>query len=407
MASRVSSAARKLSVETRIRDAALKLHNLDRPKGVASPSSPNDNSDQLATANRKVEAAQQELFRLSERANELSRRLLEHRAGVLSFSVRSLEKKAAAAAGAPAMADTDSESSTGLSGEMSPASTTATSLSVAPHRKFDGAHFFAGHADAIAPLTVSPARTRELEEKLKQADNALESMRKQYAEVERELEMLTLEKTQVETTMGLELQAAEEKISHLQLEVNNAAQMVDRIEELEDAREAWERERRDLEDRAEAAESSQGRNAETEEAMLQLRAELMAKDAENKRLLEERRAWEAEKDSLRRSLTEYQAGATEELIAAREALRSMCRHNRLSMPANDAKLSTYITALEEHLAGFDDQKDELKEARERLNAELEDARREREEARKETRAVEAKYKVRSRTLSVRKANLIH
>lgn len=380
-------------METRIRDAALKLHNLDSSKGATSPSSSGDGNDQLATANRKVDAAQQELYRLSERANELSRRLLEHRAGVLSFSVRSLEKKAAAAAGAPGMADTDSESSAALSGEMSPASTTATSLSVAPNKKFDGAHFFAGHADAITPIFTSPARTRELEEKLKQADSALESMRRRFAEVERELEVLALEKTQVETSMGLELQTAEDRIASLESEVSSSAEMADRAEELDRAHRAWEMDRRALQERLAAAESSQGRNAETEEAMIQLRAELMAKDAETRRLLEERRIWEAEKDSLRRSLTEYQAGATEELIAAREALRSMCRHNRLVMPANDAKLSDYITALEEHLSGFDDQKEQLKDARERLNNELEEARRQREEARQETRAVEMKLKV--------------
>ncbi|KAG8967879.1 hypothetical protein FRB90_010852, partial [Tulasnella sp. 427] len=289
VASRLSSAARKLSTETRIRDAALKLHN------SASPKAKPEDSDSLNASNRKVEAAQQELQRLTDRANDISRKLLEHRAGVLSFSVKTLEKKNAVLVGAGHHTDTDSESShgTGFSnGEMSPASTTATSLSIAP-KKFDGAHFFAGHADAFVPgATATPARVKELEEKLKQADAAVASMQKRQAELKRDLEILGLEKTEVETTMSLELQTAEERVTELEAEAARIPELEAHVEDLEDERLEWEKDKRGLEGRlkmseeravAAVAEATGSRNAEMEEAMLQLRAELLAKESENKR----------------------------------------------------------------------------------------------------------------------------
>ncbi|KIO23000.1 hypothetical protein M407DRAFT_215617, partial [Tulasnella calospora MUT 4182] len=399
VASRVSSAARKLSTETRIRDAALKLHNsAGDSKGKA------EDFESLSAANRKVELAQQEFQRLSDRANDISKRLLEHRAGVLSFSVKTLEKKAAVLAGAAPhhAADTDSESShgTGFSnGEMSPASTTATSLSIA-HKKFDGAHFFAGHADAITPgMNVSPARVKELEEKLRQADAAVASMKKRHAELMRDLDILGLEKTEVETHMSLELQTAEERVTELEGEVQKVPELEDQVARLEDARRGWEKDKRDLEDRlrmaeersvAAVAEATGSRNAEAEEAMIQLRAELMAKDSENKRLLDEKRAIEEEKNSLRQSLTEHQAGATQEVIVAREALRAMCRANRVVTPLGETGLLPLIQSLEAHLSTFDQAKEQMMESRERLSAELEEARREREEARKEARAMETR-----------------
>ncbi|KAG9042037.1 hypothetical protein FS837_011428 [Tulasnella sp. UAMH 9824] len=405
VASRVSSAARKLSTETRIRDAALKLHNSVTAGGGSKGKA--EDLESLNAANRKVELAQQEFQRLSDRANDISRRLLEHRAGVLSFSVKSLEKKAAVLAGAaPHHADTDSESShgTGFSnGEMSPASTTATSLSIA-NKKFDGAHFFAGHAEAITPGMNSPARVKELEEKLRQADAAVASMKKRQTELMRDLDILGLEKTEVETHMSLELQTAEERVTELEAEVQKVPDLEAQLDQLEEARRGWEKDKRDLEDRlrmaeerglAAVAEATGNRNAEVEETMIQLRAELMAKDSENKRLLDEKRAIEEEKNSLRQSLTEHQAGATQEVIVAREALRAMCRANRVVTPLGETGLLPLIQSLEAHLSTFDQAKEQMMESRERLNAELEEARREREDARREAREMETRLKQRS------------
>ncbi|KAG9015516.1 hypothetical protein FRB94_000121 [Tulasnella sp. JGI-2019a] len=405
--SRVTTAARKVSVETRIRDAALALHNLDNHH---SPTN-HDAIQQLQAANQKLEMAQQELFRVSDRANQLTQRLLEHRAGVLSFNMRSLEKRAAVLTsgnGAGRLSgstdDTESEgSSTELGGEMSPASTAATSLSIAPPRKFDGAHLFAGHADAVVPGSLANSRAmgmasvRAMEHRLKQAQEAMEEGKKHITELEREVDMLGGEKAEMEMKMGRELTAARETIGKLEHEMENFAALTMQVAHFEDQRREWERDKRDMEGRLRAAEQAlpiqQAKSVETEEALIQLRAEVLSKDSENKRLLEERKAWEKEKESLRQSLIEYQAGATEELIVAREALRSMCRHNKVvDMPQNDAKLIDFVQALEGHISTFDQAKDEMVGSREGLLNQLEDARKEREDARKEARALETRLK---------------
>ncbi|KAG8882651.1 hypothetical protein FRB97_007997 [Tulasnella sp. 331] len=402
--SRVTAAARKVSVETRIRDAALALHNLDNH---ATAYTNHEAMEQLQAANLKLELAQQELIRLSDRANVLNQRLLEHRAGILSFSMRNLEKRAAAMASGRGRSgstdDTESEgSSTELGGEMSPASTAATSLSMAPPRKFDGAHLFAGHADAVIPSSISSPRatgtsTREMEHRLKQAQEAVEQGKKQIMELEREVDMLGGEKAEIETGMGRELEAARDTIGRLEKEMKEFANLSIQVAQFQDQRREWEREKEDMEDRLRSAQDAvpvqQARSAEAEDALIQLRAEVLSKDSENRRLLEERKAWEKEKESLRKSLSDYQAGATEELIVAREALRSMCRHNKIAgMPQNDAKLITFVQALEGHLATFDQAKDQMIGNREGLLNQLEEARKEREDARREARTLETRLK---------------
>ena len=89
LSSRMAAMGKKLTLETKIRDAALSLSKANASyKNVSKQT-----DDQLNTANKKVEEAQKELWRVSERYNEVQRKLLEHRAGVLSQSVRKLEKQ--------------------------------------------------------------------------------------------------------------------------------------------------------------------------------------------------------------------------------------------------------------------------------------------------------------------------
>lgn len=140
LSSRVGALQRKLATEVKIRDAAQTLARLN-----ASNSSPSQISRQsssaLEIAERKVAAAQTELWRLQERAANIDRRLLEHRAGVLGAALAEAER-AQAKEHNNFNPDTDS-------GFRSPLSS-ASSLAVTTP-KFDGAHFFAGHEDAIVP----------------------------------------------------------------------------------------------------------------------------------------------------------------------------------------------------------------------------------------------------------------
>ena len=211
-------------------------------KGVSKQS-----EEQLEAANKRVDAAQTDLLRVSQRTSEVHRRLMEHRTGVLSLSVRNMEKKMAP------------KHSVGDSGYNSPVHNGTPSLSpsrstvsaASTSTRFDGAHLFAGHADAVVPrrmFTPDTAATEvtALEEKLKAATEALTAAGKKQAELQRELSMLRLEKQEVETTMTFELQSAEETISALEQELP-------RLESLEqqhlDERNRWEEERMQLEER--------------------------------------------------------------------------------------------------------------------------------------------------------------
>ena len=140
LSSRVGALQRKLATEVKIRDAAQTLARLNAANSSPSQIS-RQSSTALETAERKVAAAQTELWRLQERAANIDRRLLEHRAGVLGAALAEADR-AQARERHNSMVDTDS-------GFRSPLSS-ASSLAVTTP-KFDGAHFFAGHEDAIFP----------------------------------------------------------------------------------------------------------------------------------------------------------------------------------------------------------------------------------------------------------------
>ena len=213
MTSRLGALTKKLALETKIRDAALSLSKVNASHKKVSQQT----TDQLNSANARVESAQKEYWKVSNRANEVHKKLMEHRAGVLSFSVRSMEKKLS-----PQLADDsgyyDSSNQSTLIDPASPSSISASSKS-----RFDGAHLFAGHADTIVPkrklsAEAAAAEIASLEEKLKAVEYSLSAAGKKQAEMARELSMVRLEKQEVETMMGLDLQAAEETIAALDKE---------------------------------------------------------------------------------------------------------------------------------------------------------------------------------------------
>ncbi|KIL70322.1 hypothetical protein M378DRAFT_175588 [Amanita muscaria Koide BX008] len=238
--SRLGAATRKLALETKIRDAAKSLVRANAANKKISQKS----EEQLEAANKRVDTAQTELSRISQRATEVHRRLMEHRAGVLSLSVRRMEKKLA-----PKLNDSDS-------GYNSPINSATPSLSpsrsimspTTPSTRFSGAHLFAGHVDAVVPKRqVAPdaaaAEITTLEAKLRAAMEALAAAGKKQAELQRDLSLLRLEKQEVSTSMTLELQGAEETISALERELP-------RLENLEqqhlEEKKQWEEERAQL-----------------------------------------------------------------------------------------------------------------------------------------------------------------
>ncbi len=237
MSSRLEALAKKLALETKIRDAAVSLSKVNTSNKKVSKQT----DDQLESANRRVELVQKDLWRISERNSEVQKKLLEHRAGVLSYSVRSMEKKIS-----PSNAYDSGYDST----SMSPTSSSSISAAVRP--RFDGAHLFAGHADAVVPKRrKSPQDFSSLEEKLKEATQALTSAGKKQAEMARDLQLLRLEKQKVETMMGMDLQNAQDTIVALEKEVPKSEEMDAEHKALIEEKTAWEEERAELLKRAE------------------------------------------------------------------------------------------------------------------------------------------------------------
>ncbi|PPQ80493.1 hypothetical protein CVT26_004272 [Gymnopilus dilepis] len=354
LSSRHTALHKKLSLETKIRDAALSLSRVNASHGKAIAK---QTSEQLDAANARVDKAQTELWRVAERLNEVQRRLMEHRAGVLSFSVRNMERKMNGSSGTSNGGTSEdsgydsSNRSTLLSPTLTPLNGLASPTAKTP---FDGHHFFAGHAETIVPKPkLSPeaaaAKIALLEGKLKEAKDALASAGKKQAELSRELAMMRLEKQEVETLMEVEVQAARETIAGLEegrgreeeereeqlkaMEEEVSALRRER-EEWEMDKEDWERERDDLlrekedaqvdaEELRRKLEDVERRRGETEQGV---QRQLEDRDREIQDLRREmddmRLRWEEERRVLEDEKLEDLARLQEEMDAARKEAAS-------------------------------------------------------------------------------------
>lgn len=341
--------SKKLNLETKIRDAAVSLSKVN----VAHKRISKQTEEQLETANRRVESAQRELWRVSERANEVYKKLLEHRAGVLGFSVRNLEKKMI-----PSLVGDESGFSTpNRSSQMSPTPSSVTSASSPSSKaRFDGAHLFAGHADAVVPRMpkgpVSAVDVVALEEKLRSATLAMNATTQQQAEMAREISHLRLENEQIKTTMGMELQNAEETIMSLEQELPRLEGLNAQVEELRREKRTWERERDTLEGRLEVLEEQSGDATQLQHLLADTREKSRMEVQEVKAQWEADMAqWAAEKAQWEKSMAERQQPArNEELNMGLNALRSLTATYNIPAPAN-ASLSTLIDSVGIHLDG--------------------------------------------------------
>jgi hypothetical protein len=320
---RLTAAQRKLKLETKIRDAALSLSKVNTAHKKVSKAT----DDQLDAAERRVNAAQTELWRVSERTNEVERKLLEHRAGVLGFSVSKMERKM-----------TPSGDASGLNTpNRSSAFSPVTTASPPPKARFDGAHLFAGHADAQIPKAPpSVDDVVALEGKLRAAAEALSIANQKQAEMARELSHLRLEKEQIKTTMGMELQSAEETVAALEQEFPRLEELNMKCQELLEERVQWEKDKtflaarekevERLERRLEVLEEQSGEATEMERALSDLQAkcdaELQTKDEEIAALKKEwedaKEEWEAEKAVMEEDKLAELGALRDELEDARE-----------------------------------------------------------------------------------------
>ncbi|KAI9765589.1 MAG: hypothetical protein M1840_007278 [Geoglossum simile] len=107
LSNRIEASKRKLALESKVRDAALSLSRLYSKKGGRSEGSEsgahrhrrsflsgrgsgselvNKTDEELVASNRKCEELAQELWRLSSRATEIQKRLLQHTSGILQMT---------------------------------------------------------------------------------------------------------------------------------------------------------------------------------------------------------------------------------------------------------------------------------------------------------------------------------
>ncbi|KZV94224.1 hypothetical protein EXIGLDRAFT_835103 [Exidia glandulosa HHB12029] len=301
LSSRVEALTKKLTLETKIRDAAMSLQNLNQShKRMSKPT-----TEQLDVANRKVDMAQKELYRVSERANDVRRKLLEHRAAVLAFSLRSLEAK-----NRPSYDPSVSAFSTEASSPVSESSATTAATSLHSH-KFDGAHLFAGNSDALFPTLRQPpsiGQVMELEEKLKAANAEAAAAKQKQTELARELSVLQLAKDELETTMSDDLQTLEAELERVRRDGGGSEEM----------KAQWDEERRRWDDERALME---------EEKMDDLA-----------RLQEEHEQQRA--DDLR-TLDDYNA--------ARDALQQLVRAHDIIVTAREVTVSGFVNAVSAHL----------------------------------------------------------
>lgn len=426
MASRLSAMSQRLKTALKVRNAVQTLSKSNAPYKSVNKQT----SEELDVANRRVDTTQAEVWRLSERASEIQRRLLEHRAAVLSHSVRSLEKKMAPSGAEEHESSASGYSTPNRSSQMSPTATSVTSVATSSS-KFDGAHFFAGHSDAIVPRVPRAPPTvgdiSAVEENWRATKEALEDAKARLAETARELADLRLEKVQVQTSMSMSLQNADEMIAELQREQEEWTR--DRAE-LEERR----REVDTLERRLEVLEEQSGEVMEVKTLLAQEREKRVALVAEKDREIEElnimfeadRAAWDVERETLQSDgENQNQQHNQQQALLLEEHARSLVavmQEHGVSVDSRDSSMPTLMSSLRNHLedlraqlealdqnqaelsqdkARLEDDLQGYRQEQETMTKELEELRRTKEATGLEIRGLEAQVKVRVQSHHVR------
>ncbi|KZT05616.1 uncharacterized protein LAESUDRAFT_743869 [Laetiporus sulphureus 93-53] len=429
LSSRLDAMTRKLQLETRIRDAAVSLSKANASyKNVSKQT-----TEQVEAANRKIESVQADLWRISERASGVQRRLLEHRAAVLSHSVRSLEKKIAPPDGD---STTSGYTSPSRSSQMSPTSSSVTSMTtVSSKGRFE--HFFAGHSDAVVPhpLRHPPtiAEVAALEDKLKTATAMLEAAAATQADMARDLSVSRLEKEQVETSLGMDLQAAQDSIVAFERQLKKMDDMAAQLRFLESEKVRWDQDREELEERRrqadtlerrlEVLEEQSGEAAEMEGALAQERQQSGLLLAEKESQLEETRRelagvktmWDADREAWEVEKVALQDGAESkaQLTECSDMLRDLMHAHGILLASRDPTLPGLVHSVGKHIEDLHAKIEAHSRAeeewvnvrmkletdiragldkRESIFAELETARKATDEARTQVRELEAQLK---------------
>jgi DNA repair exonuclease SbcCD ATPase subunit len=454
LSTRLSSASKKLSLQTKIRDAAISLSKLHPSKSSSTMNGiPNE---KVSAENRKLDTARADLTRISDRFTEVQQKLWEHRSGVLSYTVTKLEKelRPSSQTNGDISGRCTPANGRNRSNEDSPTSSSFSGNSRIPSR-FEGPHLFAGHEGAASPTLPKLPAAAALEERLKSLEESLAASRKAEEDLKADLKRVRLQKSELENSLGVQSQTAEEEIARLQNEVERMRQLREQLDEMmvenrelatrkrELEAEVGERSRqlREVEEQMETLQREQSRAEGTEHVLSQVKQsaklELDRKDEElrvikeqitqeREEWLKERQALEDEKledlSQLQQELEGSQARdvtaarvAEEEIEAASKALQTLVRTHRVLTMGEEQDVPSLVAAVGAHMEALAEEngkkvkaqedwdilrrklEDDLRaslDRRDRLGQEVETARNEREEARKDLRFVEERLRVR-------------
>ncbi|KAF8341837.1 hypothetical protein F5887DRAFT_919017 [Amanita rubescens] len=319
--------------------------------------------DQLEATNKRVDTAQAELLRVSHRANE-------------PLSAEHGEKVGAKTECCDSGYNSPIQNGTpSLSPSRSVMSAASTST------RFDGAHLFAGHVDAIIPKRArtpdaAASEITTLEEKLKAETEALTAAGKKQAELQRELSVLRLEKARGRDDD--DVGAAKCRGNHFCFGAG-VAQKEERIR-LEE-RQKEEEIKQLVNALSEEKEKSRRELEEKKEETMQALSEEIEKKAELGQTNENRRAGEAERRRL-----EILRAAGQELEDGLAAVDELMQAHEIAFFSRDSSLPGLVQAIGSHLQKPKKSgtllrrrlENDVRNKREALQMELEEARRARD-----------------------------
>jgi hypothetical protein len=309
-----------------------------------------------------------ELWRVQERATNIGRRLLEHRAGVLGAALAETERAALAQEQTGAATPVTVAASDGLRSPLS-----------SPALKFDGAHLFAGHQDAVVPgrthsrsatsvssagvsqkeLEELEARLAVAEERAKEREVELENARMAAtAELEDVRTAAEQELADVRTADASELARVRERardlegrVAHLEGELESSAQRREDATGMEAARiRTLERKLLDTESEVKRAQ------AEAEVAAATWAVEKASWVSEREEFEQEKGRWaglsealESERELWELEREELAAQAKDQIAEAADGLRGLIQRFDIPLFSRESGLAVLVDALGRYL----------------------------------------------------------
>lgn len=316
--------------------------------------------------------------------------------------------------------------------DFSPTSA-VTNMSPASRAKFEGAHLFAGHANAKTPPMPKPLRSyaqvSAMEEQIATIEQALNAAKAEEETLRREAASLRTEKEAAQSESDTKLQEAEDTIFGLRSELSRMNSTAKRLRQLEDEKRQWEDQKTQMEHDLKEKDASGNLQADLDSKEDEIRRLKSLLEQEKREREADRLAWEDEKmedmarleqemEDQRARDAETARSADVELDMASERLQALIRTHGINLSPSQRRdmsvlalsnaLSSHLDSLREDVKGRQLEREEWEatrrrlesdlkvnvERRDKLSQDMEEARRERETARNQARALEDRLRER-------------